>query len=58
MACQTAPLIGTMETLNSVSGISDGYAQLLTAGNFEIIWNLNKILASVMRFNICDRTQK
>ena len=33
---------GTMEPLNSVPGSSDKHAQLLTAGNFEIISNLEK----------------
>ena len=37
MALQTVPLIGTMETLNSVPASSDKLAQLLTTGNFEII---------------------
>ena len=37
MALQAAPLIGTMEPLNSVPGSSDRHAQLLTACNFEII---------------------
>ena len=42
MALQTALLIVTKETLNSVPESSDKHAQLLTAGNFEIIWNLDK----------------
>ena len=36
MAPQTAPLIGTMETLNSIPGSSDRHAQRLTAGDFRI----------------------
>ena len=31
---QAAPLIGTTKPSSSVLGSSDGYAQLLTAGNF------------------------
>ena len=37
MALQAAPLIGATEPLNSVPGSSDGHAQLLTVGDFEII---------------------
>ena len=42
IALQTIPLIGTTETLNSVLGSSHKHAQLLTVGNFEITWNLDK----------------
>ena len=42
MAPQTAPLVGTTETLNSVPESSCKHAQLLIAGNFETIWNFNK----------------
>ena len=48
MALQATPLISTTEPLNSVPGSSDRHAQLLAAGNFEIIWNLDKILVRVM----------
>ena len=41
---QFGPMIGTTEHSSSVPGISDGYAQLLTVGNFEIISDLGKIL--------------
>ena len=58
MAFQVAPLIGVTEPSNSVPGNSDKQAQFLTADNFKIIWKLNKILVRVMRYNICDRTQK
>ena len=37
MALQSALLIVTKETLNSVPESSDKHAQLLTSGNFEII---------------------
>ena len=47
MALQTVPLIGTMETLNSVPASSDKLAQLLTTGNFEIIWNALCVIISV-----------
>ena len=44
---QAAALIGTMEPSSSVPGMSDRYAQFLTAGNFKIISNLEKTLVSV-----------
>ena len=47
---------GTTEPANSVPASSDRHAQLLTAGNFEIICNLDKILVHVMCYNICDST--
>ena len=47
---------GSMEPSNSVSGISDGHVELLIAGNFKIICNLDKILVYVMCYNICDHT--
>ena len=47
MALQAAPLIGTTEPSNSVPGSSDRHGQLLTAGNFKIIWNLDKILVAL-----------
>ena len=56
MALQTAPLISTTEPSHSIPESFDRHAQLLTAGNFEIIWNLDSILVRVMRFNICDCT--
>ena len=56
MALQTAPMIGTTEPSNSIPGSSDRHALLLAAGNFEIIWNVNKVLFRVVRFDICDRT--
>ena len=37
IALQAAPLIGTMESPNSVPGSSDRRAQFLIAGNFKII---------------------
>ena len=37
-------ILGTAELSSSVLGSSDGYAQLLTAGNFEIISNMEKNL--------------
>ena len=37
MALQFAPLIDTAEPSNSVPRNSDGDAQLLRAGNFELI---------------------
>ena len=43
MAFQATPVIGTTEPSNSVSGSSDRHAQLLAVGNFEIIWNMDKI---------------
>ena len=49
MALQATPFISTTEPLNSVPGSSDRHAQPLTAGNFEKIWNLDKILVRVMR---------
>ena len=42
MALQAAPLISTMEPSNYVPGNSHKHTQLLTAGNFKIILNLNK----------------
>ena len=66
MALQAAPLISTIiitrngkflsvschyGTMNSVQGSSDRYAQLLTARNFKIVWNLDKILVHVMLIN-------
>ena len=56
MALQTAPLIGTTKPSNSVPSSSDRNAQFLIASNFEKIWNMEKILVHVMRFNICDCT--
>ena len=56
MALQASPLIGTMESSNSVPGSSDRHVQVLTAGNFEITWNLNKNSVHVMHYNICGRT--
>ena len=56
MALQAAPMIGTTEPSNSVSGSSDRHAQLLAVGNFEIIWNMAQILVHIMRLNICDCT--
>ena len=47
---------GTTEPSISVPGSSDRHAQLLAEGNFEIIWNLDKILVRVMGYKICDRT--
>ena len=44
---QAAALIGTMEPSSYVPGMSDRYAQFLTAGNFKIISNLEKTLVSV-----------
>ena len=45
MVLQAAPLIGAMEPSNLFPGSSDNrHVQLLTVGNFEIIWNLEKIL--------------
>ena len=38
---QAAPLISMTEPSRSVPGSYDGYEQLLTAGNFEIISNLD-----------------
>ena len=37
-------------------GVIDRHAQLVTVGNFEIIWNMDKILMRVRHCNICDRT--
>ena len=48
MALQPAPLIGIMEPLSSIPGISDRHSQLLTVVNFEIIWNSSKVLVHVM----------
>ena len=56
MALQGAVLSATRELLNSVSRRSDRRVQLLTVGNFEKIWNLDKILVHVMHFIICDQT--
>ena len=56
VALQTAPVISTTEPSSSVSGSSDRHAQLLTVGNFEIIWNLNEDLVRIMRCDICYRT--
>ena len=56
MALQTVPMIGTTKPSNSVPGSSDRHALLLAADNFEIIWNLNKILFRFVRFDICDLT--
>ena len=58
IALQAASLNGSTESSNSVPGSSDRHVLLLTEGNFEIIWNLNKILVRVMRYNICDHTYK
>ena len=44
---QAAALIGPTELSSSAPRSSDGYAQLLTAGNFEIISNLEKMLVLV-----------
>ena len=41
---QAAPLISSTEPSSSAPGRSDGHAQLLTAGNFEAISNLEKIM--------------
>ena len=56
VALQTAPLIGTTKPSNSVPSSSDRNAQFLIASNFEKIWNMEKILVHVTRFNICDCT--
>ena len=56
MALQAAPVISTTELSSSVSGSSDKHAQLLTVGNFEMIWNLNEVLVRIMRCDICYRT--
>ena len=56
MALQATLLIDTTEPSNSVPRNSDRHAQLLTAGNLEIIWNLDKILVLVMGYDTCDRT--
>ena len=58
MALQAAPVIRTTEPSNSVPGSFDRHAQHLTADNFEIIWNLDKVLMHIMRYNICDCTWK
>ena len=47
MALQGAPLISSMEPSNSVPWSSDKHAQLLTAGNFEIISNVDQMLAEL-----------
>ena len=47
MALQVGPLISMMEPSNSVPGSSDKYAQLSTAGNFKIIWDLDKIYCAM-----------
>ena len=57
MALQATPMIGMAEPSNFVPGSSDRHAQLLKAGNFKIIWNLDKILVWLMHYNICDRTK-
>ena len=44
---QPTPLIGMTEPSSFVSGSSDGYAQLLTTGNSELISDLEKILVRV-----------
>ena len=44
---QVALLVGTTKPLSYVPGSSAGYAQPLTADNFEIISNLEKILVRV-----------
>ena len=44
---QVALLVGTTKPLSYVPGSSAGYAQPLTADNFEIISNLEKILVPV-----------
>ena len=56
MALQAGSL--STEPSNSVPGSSDRRAQLLMVGNFEIIWNLEKILACVVHHNICNHTSK
>ena len=50
MALQAALLNGTTEHPNYVPGSSDRHAQLLKAGNFEIIWNLNEALLRIMHY--------
>ena len=57
-ALQVSPLIGATDYLNSVPGSFDRHAQLLTGGNLEIIWHLDKTLVRVMHCNICDHTLK
>ena len=56
MTLQAALLIDTTKSSNSVEGNSNRHAQLLTAGNLKIIWNVDKILVRVMGYNACDRT--
>ena len=56
MALQASPLISATEPSYFVLGSSDRHAQLLTFGNFETIWNLDKTLVRFMRYNICGRT--
>ena len=55
IALQAASLIVTTEPSNSVPRSSDRHALLLREGDFEIIWNLDKVL---VRYNIFDRTEK
>ena len=50
MTLQAAPLIGKTEPTSYAPGSSDRHAQLLTADNFEIIWNLNEALLRVMPY--------
>ena len=45
---QAAPMIGTTKPSSSVPESSDRYAQLLTAGNFEIILTLEKIFVRAL----------
>ena len=45
---QAAALIGPTELSSSAPRSSDGYAQLLTAGNFEIISNLENVSACAL----------
>ena len=56
MALQAALVISTTEPSNSASENSDRNVQLLTVANFEVIWNLNEILVSIMRCDICYGT--
>ena len=44
---QASPFISATEPSSSVAESFDEYAQTLTAGNFEIISNLEKILVRV-----------
>ena len=44
---QACPFINATEPSSSVAESFDEYAQTLTAGNFEIISNLEKILVRV-----------